>query len=110
MSFEVDTAIPDPCKMDDNGMCAGIEGERRVKNLKINGVDVDPNKKYKLATLSYTALNHGDGYTAFDGCTVLEEGIAEDYTIIVDYIKDALGGKIPESYKDPYGEGRITIK
>ena len=110
MTFDVDTSIADPCKADDNGLCIGIEGERRVKNLKINGIDVDPAKKYKLATLSYTALNHGDGYTAFDGCTVLEEGVAEDYTIIVDYIKENLGGKLPETYKDPYGEGRINIK
>ena len=110
ITFELDTSIADPCKMDDRGMCAGIEGERRVKNLKINGVDVDPTKKYKLSTLSYTALDNGDGYTAFDGCTVLEMGIAEDYTVVVDYIKENLGGKIPENYKNPYGEGRITIK
>ena len=90
-------------------MCTGITGDRRVKNLKINGEPVDPAKKYKLATLSYTALNNGDGYTAFDGCTVLEEGVAEDYTVILDYIKENLGGKIPEKYKDPYGEGRINI-
>ena len=109
MTFELDTSIKDPCSVDDNGLCAGINGERRVKNLKINGEAVDPEKKYKLATLSYTALDHGDGYTTFDGCTVLEEGIAEDYTLILDYIKEDLGGKIPETYKNPYGEGRIVI-
>ena len=109
ISFELDTSIADPCKVDDNGMCIGIEGERRVKNLKINGEPVDINKKYKLATLSYTALDHGDGYTAFDGCAVLEMGIAEDYTLILDYIKEDLGGKIPEKYRNPYGEDRIII-
>lgn len=109
MSFDLDTSIADPCTKDDKGMCTGITGDRRVKNLKINGEPVDPAKKYKLATLSYTALNNGDGYTAFDGCTVLEEGVAEDYTVILDYIKENLGGKIPEKYKDPYGEGRINI-
>lgn len=109
MSFELDTSIADPCKMNDNGMCVGIEGERRVKNLKINGVAVDPAKKYKLATLSYTALDHGDGYTAFDGCEVLEMGVSEDYLLVVDYIKENLGGKIPEVYAEPYGEGRIKI-
>ena len=109
ITFELDTSIKDPCSVDDNGLCAGINGERRVKNLKINGEAVDPEKKYKLATLSYTALDHGDGYTTFDGCTVLEEGIAEDYTLILDYIKEDLGGKIPETYKNPYGEGRIVI-
>ena len=110
ISFDLDTSIPDPCKADDNGMCIGIEGERRVKNLKINGEDIDLNKKYKLSTLSYTALDHGDGYTAFDGCTVLEMGVSEDYLIVVDYIKENLGGKIPEKYADTYGEGRINTK
>ena len=110
ITFDLDTAIADPCKVDDNGMCIGIEGERRVKNLKINGEAVDPNKKYKLTTLSYIALDNGDGYTAFNGCTVLEKGVAEDYTVIVDYIKNDLGGKIPDTYRDPYGEGRINIK
>ena len=110
ISFDLDTSISNPCKVDDNGMCIGIEGERRVKNLKINGEDIDLNKKYKLATLSYTALDHGDGYTAFDGCTVLEMGISEDYLLVVDYIKEDLGGKIPEKYAEPYGEGRINIQ
>ena len=110
ITFDLDTSIADPCKADVNGMCIGIEGERRVKNLKINGEPVDPMKKYKLSTISYTALNNGDGYTAFNGCTILEEGSAEDYTVIVDYIKNDLGGKIPDKYKDPYGEGRINIK
>ncbi|MBP3201975.1 MAG: bifunctional metallophosphatase/5'-nucleotidase [Lachnospiraceae bacterium] len=110
ITFDLDTSIKDPCKVDNNGMCAGIEGERRVKNLKINGEPVNPTKKYKLSTLSYTALSNGDGYTAFDGCTILEEGAAEDYTLVVDYIKNNLGGKIPDTYKDPYGEGRINIQ
>ena len=110
ITFDLDTSIKDPCKVDNNGMCAGIEGERRVKNLKINGEPVNPTKKYKLSTLSYTALNNGDGYTAFDGCTILEEGVAEDYTLVVDYIKNNLGGKISDTYKDPYGEGRINIQ
>ena len=109
ITFDLDTSIANPCSSDDKGMCTGITGERRVKNLKINGEAVDPNKKYKLATLSYTALNNGDGYTAFNGCTVLEEGVAEDYTVILDYIKENLGGKLPDKYKDPYGEGRINI-
>ena len=110
ITFDLDTSIADPCKKDDNGMCIGIEGDRRVSNLKINGESVDPEKNYKLSTLSYVALDHGDGYTAFDGCTVLEQGVAEDYTVVVSYIEDKLGGEIPEKYHDPYGEGRINIK
>ena len=110
ITFDLDTSIADPCKVDNNGLCVGIEGERRIKNLKINGEEVNPNKKYKLSTFSYTALNNGDGYTAFNGCKILEEGAAEDYTVIVEYIKNNLGGKMPDTYKNPYGEGRINIK
>lgn len=109
ITFELDTSVSDPCIVDDQGMCIGIEGDRRVKNLKINGENVDPEKKYTLSTLSYTILSNGDGYTAFDGCKILEMGIAEDYTIVADYIKENLGGKIPDTYKDPYGDDRIII-
>ena len=109
MTYELDTSIPNPCKEDDQGLCIGIEGERRVKNLKVNEVDVNLDEKYVLATLYYVAFDNGDGYTAFDGCTGLELGIAEDYTVIEDYIKEHLGGKIPEKYKDVYGEERIII-
>ena len=109
ITFELDTSIANPCKVDDNGMCVGIEGERRVKNMKVNGEAVNPDERYTLATLSYTALENGDGYTAFNGCNVLEMGVAEDYTILADYIKEFLDGKIPDTYKDPYGEGRIKI-
>lgn len=109
ITFELDTSVADPCIKDDSGMCIGFEGARRVNNLKINGEPVNPTKKYKLSTLSYTAFNNGDGYTAFNDCTILEENVAEDYTVIVDFIKNNLNGSIPDTYKDPYGEGRIKI-
>ncbi len=109
MTFELDTSIENPCKKDENGMCVGIEGERRVKNLKINGTPVDPEKKYKFTTLSYTARENGDGYTAFDESKTLKDNIGTDYLIVVEYIEKTLGGKIPEKYSDPYGEERIII-
>ena len=110
MTFTIDTAIKDPCQVSTDGICLKIDGERRIKNLMINGEPVDVNKKYRLSTLSYTALDNGDGFTAFDGCEVLEMGSAEDYTLVIDYIKENLGGVIPDTYKDPYGNGRIEIK
>ncbi len=30
MSYEINTRIPSPCLEDENGMCTGFEGERRV--------------------------------------------------------------------------------
>ncbi len=109
MTFELDTSITNPCKKDENGMCAGIEGERRVKNLKINGTQVDPEKKYKFTTLSYIASEHGDGHTAFDESKILKDNIGTDYLIVVEYIEKTLGGKIPAKYSNPYGEDRIIV-
>lgn len=109
MTFELDTSIENPCKKDENGMCAGIEGERRVKNLKINDVPVDPEKKYKFTTLSYIASEHGDGHTAFDDSKILKDNIGTDYLIVVEYIEKTLDGKIPEKYSNPYGDERIII-
>lgn len=110
ITFELDTSIKDPCQKDANGICIGINGERRVKNLKINGDPVVLDKKYKLATLPYLYLDHGDGYTAFDDCNVLEIAISEDYYLLVsDYIKENLNGVIPEKYSDVYVEERIKI-
>lgn len=109
MTFELDTSIENPCKKDENGMCAGIEGERRVKNLKINDAPVDPEKKYKFTTLSYIASEHGDGHTVFDDSKILKDNIGTDYLIVVEYIEKTLGGKIPEKYSNPYGDERIII-
>ena len=110
ISFELDTSIANPCIVDEDGFCHTIEGNRRVKNVLINGEALDPDKKYKIAMLSYTALDKGDGYTAFENSEVLEMGSAEDYTLVVDYIKENLHGKIPEEYRNPYGNDRIIIK
>ena len=96
--------IYDPEVKDDAGKPIRII-RRRETNLGNLVVDA-----YKTKTGADCAYRNGAGSPAFDGCEVLEMGVAEDYTIVVDYIKETIGGKIPETYKDPYGEGRITIK
>ena len=58
---------------------------------------------------SYTLLSKGDGQTAFEGCTVLEEGNRIDNAVLIDYITQKLNGQIGADYADPYGQGRITI-
>ncbi len=32
-----------------------------------------------------------------------------DSEVLIDYIKDDLGGEVGSEYADPYGQGRITI-
>lgn len=109
MSYEVDVSIKSGCKKNDEGKCIGIEGERRVKNVKVGEEDLDPEKTYTLGSIEYTLLQNGDGYTVFDNAKVLKDKIKLDSQALIDYITDTLGGEVGQGYEDPYGQGRITI-
>ncbi|MBP3869551.1 MAG: bifunctional metallophosphatase/5'-nucleotidase [Faecalicoccus sp.] len=109
MSYDIDVSIPSPCKSDQNSMMTSIEGERRVRNVKINGEPIDPAKTYTVAGLDYLLLNKGDGNTAFDGATLVKDGIKLDAQAIIEYITEDLNGTVGEEYSNPYGQGRITI-
>ena len=109
MSYEIHVSIPSGCQTSEDGLMTGIEGERRVKNVLIGGEPIDPDKKYKVAGADYLLLNHGDGNTAFDGATVLQDKVKLDNQTLIDYIVNNQGGEISTDYSDPYGQGRITI-
>ena len=109
MSYTVDASVPSGCISGETGLCEGIEGARRVKDVTIGGAPLDPGKIYTLAGMNYTLVNNGDGYTAFDGAELLQDCVKLDNQLLIDYIVDTLGGVIGEEYADPYGQGRITI-
>lgn len=109
LTYEIHSYIDNPCKQDENTLFTGIEGERRVKNVMVNGEPIDPNATYTLASHNYMLLNQGDGYTMFAGCKVLQDSVKLDNQVLIDYIVDTLGGSVGEEYDNPYGEGRIVI-
>ena len=94
---------------DENGLNTGIEGERRVQNVIVGEEPLDPAKTYTVAAMDYTLLNNGDGYTAFNGATILQDRVKIDNQVLIDYIVDTMGGVVSEEYADPYGQGRIKI-
>ena len=110
LTFELDATIPSPCKQDDNGFFSGMEEgvERRVRNVLVAGEPIDPAKTYKVVSHDYQLLNNGDGYTMFEGATVLQESVKLDNQVLIDYITGTLGGVVGEGYEDPYGQGRIV--
>lgn len=108
LTYEIHAYIDSPCTADEHGLFTGINGERRVKNVMVGGEPLDPNKVYTLASHDYMLLNHGDGYTMFDGCKVLQESVKLDNQVLIDYITGSLGGVIPADYAEPYGQGRIV--
>ena len=90
-------------------MFAGIDGERRVRNVMVGDQPIDPEATYTLASHNYMLLNNGDGYTMFDGCAVLQNCVKLDNQVLIDYITENLGGVIGDDYADPFGQGRIMI-
>ena len=105
----IDASIPTPCLSDENGTCIGIDGARRVRDVFIGNETLDPAKTYTLASFDFILLEHGDGYTAFDGAKVLQERGRMDIQVLIDYITDTLCGEIGEAYADLAGQGRIRV-
>ncbi len=109
MTYEIDVNVDSTVIADENGMFAGVAGERRVKNVNAAGVPIDPAKKYTVAGLNYHFKNNGDGFTAFDGAPLLQDCVKIDNQVLIDYIVDVLGGVVGEEYAEPTGQGRIVI-
>ena len=110
LTYEIDPSIESGCKEDEYSMCIGIEGPRRVQNVMVGDEPIDPKKTYTVASHNYLLFEHGDGFTAFDGCIVVRDGIKLDNQALTDYVMEALGGTIGDEYSDPYGQGRIVVK
>ena len=109
LSYEIHTYIDSTCTKDVNGMFTGVAGERRVKNVKVNGTPIDPDALYKVAGNDYWFLNGGDGQTAFNGAERVDAGGMLDVQVLVDYLTGELDGVIGKEYSDPTGQGRIVI-
>ena len=104
MTYTVDTSIPTPVKVDDRNILIGIEGERRIKDAKINGEPVDPEKLYKVVSISYVLTALGDGHV-FKGARLIEPDYATASDSFAKYIRTF--ERLPERYAQ--GEGRMTV-
>lgn len=107
LTYEIDTSVPSGCSTDDNGMFAGVSGERRVKNVMAGDRPIDPDKVYTLAGDGYTLKDQGNGMAMFGEEYVTIDAMM-DHEALMNYIRDTLGGTVSEEYADPYGQGRIT--
>ena len=58
---------------------------------------------------NFLLLKNGDGFTMFNDAKVINQGVAIDNEVLIDYIVEDLGGTIGEEYADLYGQGRITV-
>ena len=110
LTYEIDTAIESGCIEDENGMFSGVNGQRRVGNVRVGDEPIDADKTYTLAGHNYMLLDQGDGFTMFEGAEVLQNRSKLDNQMLIDYLTETLGGDLGDRYQDPYGLGRIVIK
>ena len=111
LTYEVDPSVPTPCVGDSDTMFVRVEenAERRVRNVQVGGEALDPEKTYRLSGINYMILKHGDGYTMFDGCTVVMKDIILDNQALINYFRKLTADDMNEKYGNPYGDGRIVI-
>ncbi len=112
LRYTIDTSVPSPAKIDSMNMCAGFEGERRVKNITVleNGeyIPIDMDKTYTVAGSEYLLINNGDGHTSFNGVKIISAEGVLDNEVLMTYITSEMNGIISESYSSV--EGRITVR
>lgn len=107
MSYEIDMSVTSSCTADENGLFAGVDGERRVKNVMVGDKPIDPAGTYTLASDLYHITEQGDGFTMFSEENVVRT-VMVDNESVMKYIEETMNGVVGEEYADPYGHGRIT--
>ena len=109
LTYEIDASISSPCIVGADTFQAGIEGERRVRNVKVGDEPIDPGRTYTVASTDYVLLDNGDGLRAFDGAKVLQDRVKLDIQLLIEFITDDLGGEIGAEYLELTGQDRIVI-
>ncbi|MGN0604247.1 MAG: bifunctional metallophosphatase/5'-nucleotidase [Oscillospiraceae bacterium] len=109
ITYEIHTYIPSSVVLTDNKEFVKVDGEYRVKNVKVGREPLDLNKTYKLASQNYMLKAGSNGYTMFSGCNNLKENVMIDNQVLINYITEALGGNVGSEYAAPYGQGRIKV-
>ena len=106
LTYTIDSRIPTPVKLDKNNMLENIEGERRVKDVKVKGEAIDPEKIYNVVSTNYVFFEKGNGHV-FSGAKLIEADFATDSEVFGRYIRKL--GIIPEAYGNAKGQGRVKI-
>jgi hypothetical protein len=96
-------------RLDDQGSFISVDGEYRVKNVKVGGVPLDPAKTYTLASHNYMLKNGGDGFSMFKDNKLLQDEVMLDNQVLITYIVEELKGVVGDDYKNIYGQGRIKV-
>lgn len=112
MQYEIDTSLPSAVRLDADGVFSHVEGERRVRNVKVLDRQTGeyrpllPEARYTLAATRYVLLDRGDG-VRFPSLRLLEENVATDVEILERYFTEHLHGVIDRRYALPLGNIKV---
>lgn len=109
LTYEIHADKDSSCTADEDGLFTGVTGERRVQNVMVGGVSLDPEKAYTLASNSFILKDKGDGYAMFADCEEVPGGGIKDVQAVIDYLEELTPEEVGNLYADPHGQGRITI-
>lgn len=109
MEYSIGPNIESSVQVDDFGRFVKVSGEYRVKDVKIGGQPLDPEKIYTICSNDYILEDGGDGFIMSGNCEIYDRKGELDIDVFIRYIRDELGGVIPEEYAEPLGQGRIKI-
>lgn len=106
VTCEIDASVPSHVVVDDNAAFVKVDGEYRVKNVRVGDAPLDLAKTYRLASHDYMLKQGGDGMTMFQGCSIPESEVMLDNQALINYMADGVYGT---AYTNPDGEGRIRV-
>ena len=107
VTYEINPFIKSTVVLTDKNEFVEVSGARKVYNVKVSGVAIDPAKTYTLASHNYMLKSGGDGYTMFKGNKILRDEVKIDNQVLIDYIQNDLNGRVGTQYAEP--QGRIKI-
>ena len=108
LTYTIDAAVPSSVVVDENGAFQSVDGPRRVTGVKVGGQLLELDRVYTLASHNYMLKSGGDGYTMFQGCTLLKDETVLDNQALIRYLGQILEGDL-SAYSAPGGQGRIQI-
>lgn len=109
LSYTVRTDVDSSVVLDEHGGFAGVDGPRRVEDVRVAGEPIDPAATYTVASHSFLLTEGGDGMTMFDDAELLLDRVMIDNQALIDYIANDLGGVIGQAYANAEGDGRIVF-
>ena len=107
MTFTIDLTKESTVQYDSDGHFVAVMGDYRVTDVRVGGEPLDLTAEYTVTTSSYL-LSGANGYDMLQEADILLNTMMPDNEVVMNYIRDTLGGVIPDEYREP--QGRITIK